>query len=498
MAGGAFGRNLNTIHMLLACMAAKDHPRAVKVILTRAQTFPLLSHRGEVRQRLRLGARADGRLTAIVQEADVAKGTAGAFVEPVGEVGMQLYAHDAHLVQHRVAALDLSQTGWMRAPGVSSAVFAIETSMDDLAAATGLDPLELRRRNHADTNPQTGKPWASKSLLACYAAGAEAIGWVARPPGGTERLDGRLTGYGMATSFDLGRQFPASARVTLNADGTAEVALAATEIGQGLWTALAGIAADALGLPRERLRLVTDTTDLPYAAGSIGSTGTVSNGTAILEAVGRLRGHLAKRAVRDRASPAYRANPAVLHFEDGVFGGEPTALLLARHGPLAATAHTGRTFGQTGPAKASFGAVFAEISLDPLTGALAVERMVGAFACGRILEPAIARSQLLGGMTWGIGQALMEESRVDRRTGRWTNADLAEALIPVNADVRDLRAITIDEDDTAAHPLGAKGLAEIGVVGPAPAIANAIHDATGHRPRALPITLRHRLEALGA
>ncbi|HXV92710.1 MAG TPA: molybdopterin cofactor-binding domain-containing protein, partial [Pseudonocardia sp.] len=284
LAGGAFGRNLNTIHLLLACMAAKVAGRAVKVVLSREQTFSLLPYRSEVRQRLRLGAAEDGRLLTMIQEPDVAKGTAGRYVEPVGETPCQIYAHRSHLLRHRVAALDLNGAGWMRGPGVSSALFALETAMDDLARQVGVDPLELRLRNYAETNPQTGREWTGKSLRRCYEVGAEAIGWAGRPGGGTVRADGRLVGYGMATSFDLGRRFPAGARVELRRDGTAVVSVAAAEIGQGILTALTTIAAETLGLPRDRIVLRTAHTALPYAAGSIGSTGTFSNGTAVYDA----------------------------------------------------------------------------------------------------------------------------------------------------------------------------------------------------------------------
>jgi len=209
--GGAFGRNLNAIPMILACMAARVAGQAVKMVVTREQTFTLLSHRGEVRQRLKVGANTDGRIGPIIQQLDVAQGAGGKFVEPVGEVSMQIYAHDSHLMQRRVARLDASQTGWMRAPGISASSFALESALDELAHALGLDPLEIRRRNHADVNPQSGKPSTSKGLLECYQKRAEMFGWSDSPKGGTLHPDGRVRGFGMATSFDLGRQFPASA-----------------------------------------------------------------------------------------------------------------------------------------------------------------------------------------------------------------------------------------------------------------------------------------------
>ena len=505
LAGGAFGRNLNPLHLLLACMAAKLTGRAVKVVLTREQTYTLLSYRGQVRQRVRLGASGDGRLTGMIVEPDVARGTAGAFVEPVGETPFQVYAHRSHALQHRVAALDLNGTGWMRGPGVSSAMFALETAMDDLARETDLDPLEIRLRNHADVNPQTGKPWSSKSLLACYDAAATAIGWRDRPAGGTVRADGQLLGHGMATSFDLGRQFPASARITLEPDGSATVSVAAAELGQGIFTALTTIAAESLGVPRAAIRLRTAGTAEAYAAGSIGSTGTFSNAAAIHEAAAQLRRRLFAGAARTRTSPLRGSDPRRMTLLDGVVHADsgasvPLATLLPFLSPqaLTATGRAGRTFGRSRYAKASFGAVMVQVAVDPVTLVLSVERMVGVFACGRIVEPVPARSQVVGGMIWGLGQALFEESRVDRRDGRWVNANLAEALVPTQADVRHVEAHFVGEDDTAAHPLGMKGLAEIGVIGPAPAISNAVLDATGIRLRSLPMLVDHRLAAAAA
>lgn len=502
MSGGAFGRNIHPVHLFLACMAAKLTQSAVKLILTREQTYTLLPYRGEVRQRLRLGADKTGTLRAMVQEPDVAVGTAGKYVEPVGEVPFQLYAHDSHYLQHRIARLDLNGVGWMRGPGVSSAVFAVESAMDELAYHQGIDPLELRLRNHADVNPEHGKPWSSKSLRECYTVGAREIGWHQRAAGGTQRADGRIVGYGMATSFDMGRQFPASATVELRKDGNAVVAVAIAELGQGILSALTTISAESLGLRRDQITFKSFGADLPYAAGSIGSTGTFSNGTAIYEAAQIVKRKLISRVVRDKRSAMYGEPAAAVTIRDGQLRSSSgateavsTAMALYPANSIAHHAKTGRTFGRSKHAKASFGAVFVRISVDPITMHLAVEKMVGAFACGRIIEPVIARNQISGGMIWGMGQALFEETRVDPGSGKWVNGNLAEALIATHADIPEIDVIFIDEDDTAAHPLGMKGLAEIGVVGPAPAIANAFFDATGKRLYELPLLIDDRLTA---
>lgn len=501
--GGAFGRNLNTIHMILACMAARLAGQAVKLTLTREQTFTLFSHRGEVAQRLAIGTDAQGTIGPILQEPDVAQGAGGRFVEPVGEVSMQVYAHRSHLLQHRTARLDLSQTGWMRAPGISASIFAMESALDDLAYDLGMDPLDLRMHNHAATNPQSGKPWSSKGLLDCYRLGAEMFGWQDRPKGGTMRPDGRVRGFGLSTAFDLGRQFPASARVGYRFDGSAFAEVTTAEIGQGLQGALTTLSAEALGVARDQITLSTDQSHLAYGAGSIGSTGTFSNAAAIHKAATLLKARLFSLASRDRNSPLHGLPVDCLSLSEGIIAGpgnahEPLAALLSRHPQqsFAQSATTGRTFGAGKQAKASFGAVFTEISVDPLTADLRVERVVGAYACGRVVEPTLARSQIIGGIIWGIGQALMEETRIDPRSGRWTNANLAEALIPTQADVPSVDVAFLPEDDTANHPIGMKGLAEIGVVGPAPAIANALFDATGQRHRSLPLAIEARIQAM--
>lgn len=503
--GGAFGRNLNTIHMLLSCVAAKVAKCAVKLVLTREDTFSLMHYRGEVDQRLRFGASEHGKIATIISEPDVAKGFAGQFIEPVGETILQIYDHDTHLVRHRVAALDMGAPGFTRGPGISSAMFALESAMDELAHQVGQDPLDCRLANYAEINPENGKPWMSKSLRECYQRGADAFGWRERPSGGALRSDGRISGFGMATSFDKGRQFPGGATVELKADGSAVISLAVAEIGQGIWTALRTLAAESLGIDRDLIELRTNKPDIPYAAGSLASTGTFSNASAVHKASSEIKAKLFRRLVKVRQSPFFSVDPSKLGIFDGVVklsGDGPadnrSCTLPDAFGYIGATvmtrkARTGRTFGMSKSAKGSFGAIFTEIALDPLTMAISVERMVGAFACGRIVEPRLAKSQLEGGMIWGIGQALCEETRIDARTGKWVNSNLAEALVPVQADIGALEIIFVEEDNFAEHPIGMKGLAEIAVIGPAPAIANAIFDATGNRIRSLPLSIEHRL-----
>lgn len=496
--GGAFGRNISYQGLLLAPLAAKAVGAPVKFVHTRRDTFSLMSHRSEVRQRLRLGADAEGRLTAVVVEPDIAKGHA-AFVEPVGEMPMQLYAHEAHRLTTRVAALDLPGPGWMRGPGVAYAVFALEQGMDRLAAQLGMDPLDIRCLNHADTHPVSGKPWEAKALREAYEVGANAIGWRSRPAGGTIRTDGRLTGYGMASAIDLGRQFPATAHVTLTQDGRAIVSLAVAEMGQGLLTGLTGLIAEMTGAAPENVDLRRQATTESYAAGSIGSTGTYSNAAAVQDAVNRIAERLAQRAQNDRGTPVHGRNGkgariagTDLVLADGTRA--PLRDLLNRYGDQSASGRAGLTFGASSRAKASFGAVFCEMAVDPVTMDVEVLRLIGAYDCGRVLQPAIVQAQLRGAMIMGLGQALMEETRLDRRSGAWTNADLGEALIPTQADVHHIEALTVS--CAGAGPLDFKGIAETAIVGVAPAIAAAFADATGGLIRSLPMTHAERLRAV--
>jgi xanthine dehydrogenase YagR molybdenum-binding subunit len=502
LAGGAFGRNLTTVHLFLTCMAAKLSGTAVKLPLTTKDTFSLLSYRSETRQRLRLGATKEGRLNALIVEPDIAVGAAGAYVEPVGSWSCHIYAQKSHALQHRIARLDLNGTGWMRAPGGATAMFALESAMDELAHELKLDPLELRLRNHADNDPVSGKPWTSKALRACYAEGAAAIGWQERPKGGTRRPDGRLTGYGMATSYEPCFRFPASVNVTIDRTGKAVVGATIAEMGQGAWTGLHRVATEALGLAPDDISLSTDKTGLAAGAGAIASTGVYSNGQSLIVAAKAVKAELFAFAARDKSNALYGCDPSTLRVADGIVRGEgdraASVAELMRHHPKGFIAHTttsGRDFGRSKKMKATFGAVFAEVSVDPLTGHVRVERLVGAFDCGRILEPTIARSQLLGGLIWGLGHALFEESHLDRRTGRWTNANLAEALIATHADVPTLEIITVKDPNAPDHPLYLKGVSEIAVIGPAPAIANAIFDATGQRLRSLPLKIDARLDS---
>jgi xanthine dehydrogenase YagR molybdenum-binding subunit len=502
LAGGAFGRNLATVHLFLACMAAKVSGRAVKVVLGTADTFSLLSYRGEVRQRLRLGADADGRLKALIVEPDVGVGAAGAYVEPVGSWSCQIYGQASHLLQHRVARLDLNGTGWMRAPGGASAMFALESAMDELAHRLGLDPLDLRLRNYAESDPETGSRGPARGCWTATRRERQPSIGIGGPRVAPSRPDGRLVGYGMATSYESCFRFPATVGITVGRDGRAVVRATVAEMGQGAWdraphpspSVRSGSTPEDVGLQTRHLRPCRP------VAGTIASTGVFRTARASSRQRAAIRADLFRLAASDSMSPLHGASIETMTLADGVIVGrgnavESVAELMARHpsGVIERTATTGRDFGRSKSRKATFGAVFVEVSVDPVTGHLRVERLVGAFDCGQILEPVLARSQLVGGLVWGLGHALFEATHVDRRTGRWTNANLAEALIATQADVPPIEVITVNDARRPGPPLFLKGVSEIGVIGSAPGIANAIFDATGQRLRSLPLRIDARV-----
>ena len=503
LAGGAFGSKNANVHLLLAPMAAKLNGRPVKLVLTRPQTFSLMPFRGEMHQRIRLGADAEGKLQSIIHDAVLAKGTNGQFVAPIGEATRQAYQSPNIRIHVQAAPLDTNAPGWMRGPGAPNGQFALESALDELASKLDIDPLAMRLLNHADVEPGTGHEWSSKSLKDCYHAAAERIGWFERNPQvGSMREGNRLIGYGMATAIYPVLQLPSVTRIILGVDGRATVQSATQEIGQGLITALTQLAAESLGLNLADVQLEWGDTRLPYGGMTVGSMSTLTSGASILEASQNVQKALIKRAVKDKASPLYKQ----LHSEINVINGqligpdnlsESVADVMGRQPgkPIQEEAITGRTMGHSSYGRASFGAEFAKISIDPDTMHIQVERLVGAFAGGRIINPVLVRSQLMGAMVWGLGQALLEETQMDPRTGHWVNNSLGEALIPTNADVVDIEIILLEEDDTRGHPLGVKGLGELGIVGVSAAIGNAIYHATGQRLTSLPMRLDKLLVA---
>ena len=496
MSGGAFGSKNGNVHLLLAPMAAQVAGVPVKLVLTRQQVFTMMPFRGATHQRLRLGADRDGRLQALIQDAIVSQGAAGQYVEPAIEIVPKSYACPNMRASTQAVRLDLNAPGWMRGPGACIGAFSLETAMDALAHEIGIDPLDFRLLNHADVEPDTGHAWSSKSLKECYQAAADRIGWFDRNPAIGSMQEGRhLVGYGMATSIYPVRQMPAAARVCLNADGRAIVQSAMHEIGQGAVTSMTQVAAEALGLSLEHVTFELGDTRLPYGGMTVGSMSTLTNGTPIHDAACTVRKALLKRATRDQGSPLYGCDASDLNVIDGrVIGpegqSETVVDLMARHpdGQIEDEAIS-RTLGTTKLGRQTFGAQFAKVLVDPETMHLQVTRLVGAFAGGRAVNPLLVHSQVMGGMVWGLGQALVEETAPDERKAMWMNRSLGEALVPTNADVDDIEAIVIEEDDTRGHPLGIKGMGEIGVIGTPAAIGNAIFHATGMRLTELPFRI---------
>jgi xanthine dehydrogenase YagR molybdenum-binding subunit len=500
--GGGFGsKAILNGPQLLAILAARMLKQPVKLVLTRAQMYGPVGHRGETRQTLRLGTDARGRLTAIHHRAVCATSSFDEFLEPAANASLPLYQSQAIRVEHSGVRLDTGTPGPMRAPGEASGSAALEAAIDEAAEACGMDPLEFRLVNYAEREPATGKPYSSKALRECYDEGAKRFGWSGRPlePRRMRDESGFLVGWGMGTAVFPCPHFPAAARATLRADGTALVEIAGADMGQGAWTALAQIAAEALSLHIDQVELRSGASHLPDGGVAGGSGHTASAGMALRNAGDHALAQLADLALVHPASPLFGAgNVGVavregrLHRRDDESQSESFVDILRR---ASRAEVTGEAKAARHPSVAesralySHGAVFAEVKLDPDLGQIRVGRLVGAFAAGRIINPHLARSQYLGGMIWGLSFALMEEAITDRRTGRIMNADLADYHIPVNADAPSVEAILIHEDDPHINALGVKGVGEIGITGTVGAIANAVWHATGVRVRRFPIRI---------
>jgi xanthine dehydrogenase YagR molybdenum-binding subunit len=473
--GGAFGsKGTPRPHLVLAVMAARETGRPVKLAVPRPQMAAVVGHRPPIEQRLRIGAGHDGRITAIEHTVLTCTSTLKEFVEQAATPTRAMYAAPNSRTTHRVVRLDVPTPSWMRAPGECPGMFALESAMDELAAACRLDPIELRVRNEPTTEPDTGRPFTSRHLVECLREGARRFGWAERDPRPGLRRRGRyLLGSGVAASGYPGYIQPCRAEATaLPPDGTAphggyRVRVNATDLGTGARTVLTQVAAHALRVPVDRVRVEIGRSDLPAAPVAGGSTGTASWGWAVDKACCDLR-----RRLDGRTGPL----PA-----DG----------------LTAAADTEEDVAATGAhARRAFGAQFAEVEVDVDTGETRVRRLLGVFAAGRILNARTARSQLIGGMTMGLSMALLEGSTMDPAFGDHTERDLALYHVATCADVRDIEAHWIEEDDPRVNPLGVKGIGEIGIVGTAAAVANAVHHATGVRVRDLPVRPGTLLQAM--
>jgi xanthine dehydrogenase YagR molybdenum-binding subunit len=460
--GGGFGSKLFAHpHMILTVMAAQVTRRPVKLALTRQQMFAVAGYRTPTIQRMRLGADRTGRLTTIAHDVVEQTATIYEFAEQTAIASRIMYAAPNRRTTHRLAQLDMPVPTFMRAPGECPGMFAIESAIDELAVASGLDPIELRIRNEPAVDPETGRPFSSRGLVACLREGAQRFGWAQRDPTPGTRREGRwLVGTGVAASTYPNYQFPATALAQVDHAGNYQVRIDATDIGTGAWTVLTQIAADVLEVAPERVHLEIGDSSLPKAGLAGGSAGTVSWGWAIFNAASDLRARLHEEYSGSVPADGLEAS--------GAFDTNPEAQQFSMH---------------------AFGAQFAEVRVNVDTGEVRVPRLLGVFAAGRIINPKTARSQLLGAMTMGLSMALHEASVLDPRFGDYVNHDFAGYHIATNADVGTIDVTWIDEEDLHVNPLGVKGIGEIGIVGTAAAIANAVYHATGIRIRDLPITL---------
>jgi xanthine dehydrogenase YagR molybdenum-binding subunit len=469
--GGGFGsKGTPRPQIVLAAMLARVLGRPVKIAVTRQQMFVFTGYRTPTIQRVRLGAGRDGRLLAIAHDAVEQSSTLREYAEQTATPSRVMYAAPHRRTSHRLARLDVPTPSWLRAPGECPGMYALESAMDELAVACGLDPIELRIRNEPEVDPERGLPFSSRNLVACLREGAERFGWGERDPRPATRRDGHwLIGSGVAASTYPAFQSPARAAAHARSDGSFRVEIAATDIGTGARTALTQIAADALDAPVERVTVAIGDSALPRGPVAGGSAGTSSWGTAVV---------LACRALREELERHGGDVPG-----EGLTGTADSKAFLEGREKLS---------------RHAFGAQFAEVRVDAGTGEVRVARLLGVFAAGRIVNPLTARSQLIGGMTMGLSMALQEESVMDAEFGDYLNHDFAQYHVAACADVRGIEAHWIDERDDALNPMGTKGIGEIGIVGTAAAIANAVFHATGVRVRDLPIHPERLLPSLAA
>ncbi len=493
--GGGFGCKGNTWPpATIAALAARHVGRPVKLVVTRPQMFTSNGYRPKTIQKIRLGAGRDGRLLSIRHDgfSQMSDPMLGEFSEPVGVVTQMAYSCRNVAVTHRVVPVNQGLPTYMRAPGESSGMFALESAMDEMAHALRMDPLAFRLANYAERDEQKDKPFASKGLRECYSRAADRFGWRQRNPTPGSMRDGRiLVGWGMATSTYPTNRRPCHARIVVRSDGTVLVQSGVQDLGTGTYTIMAQCAADRLGVDIARVSAQLGDSRFPQGPVSGGSATAASVLPAIEAAADALLARLAALAALD---PHFaQVPPADIRLDgfDLTAPGRrvPVLQVMARAG-----LHTVDAEGSSAPGDAykahschSFGAQFAEIRIDPDFGTIRVSRIVSCFEVGRLLNARTGRSQLLGGIVFGIGMALQEETLVDRATGRIVNSNIADYHVPVNADVPDIEVMTVDAPDLATGALGAKGAGELPMVGVAPAIANAVFHATGRRVRKLPI-----------
>jgi xanthine dehydrogenase YagR molybdenum-binding subunit len=496
--GGGFGAGLRPQYqVVLAVLGALALQRSVRLVLTRQQMYGL-GYRPATIERVALGARSDGTLDAITHEAIAVTSRFEEFYRNDTAWAALLYKSDTARFVHKLVSLDVPTSSDMRAPGAATGVYALESAMDELAVTLNLDPVELRLRCYSDRDQNENLPYSSKELRECYAKGAETFGWGRRDPKPRSMRDGNeLVGWGMASGVWEALQVPAAARIALTANGYAEVSCAASDIGTGTYTILAQMAADRLGLPIENVSVKLGDSSLSQAPVEGGSWLAASATHAVAATADDIRTELLTLANRLKESPFARAKPEDVELAGGQIVSKKDksravsiAEVMRQGGLDRLVKEKLNTFEERhSHAHNTHSAVFAEVKVDEQIGVIRVTRVVSAVAAGRILNTKTAASQIMGSVVGGIGMALHEETAYDHRFGRIMNANVAEYHMPVNADIHDIKVIFVDERDDTINPLGIKGVGEIGIVGVAAAIANAVYHATGKRVRDLPITL---------
>jgi xanthine dehydrogenase YagR molybdenum-binding subunit len=498
--GGGFGcKGSSWSHVALCAMVSKQTGRPVRLALTRPQMFGPVGARPRTEQHFTLAARHDGTLTAMRHDSFSNTSMFEDWTETCCMVTRMLYAVPNQVTTHRLVQLNLGTPTFMRAPGETTGSFALESAMDELAAALKMDPLALRLKNYAEADPQENKPWSSKSLRQCYQIGAEKFGWSRRTPAPRSmRAGNTLIGMGMATATYPANRSAASAVARILPDGTAMVASGTQDLGTGTYTVMTQVAADALGFAPEKIHFALGDSTLPPAPGSGGSQSAASVAPAVHDASLQVRNQLIALALADSASPLHGMNADEVSVDNGWVVSrsnpslrDPAGAILARAGghPIEAVVSVKPGGERSTYSLHSFGAVFVEVHVDADLGTIRVPRMVGVYDAGRILNQKTAHSQMLGGMVWGVGAAFEEDTLLDPRYGRFVNANLAEYHVPVNADIGTLDISFLDEPDPHINSLGVRGIGEIGLTGVVAALANAVYHATGVRVRDLPITL---------
>ncbi|MEE3501800.1 xanthine dehydrogenase family protein molybdopterin-binding subunit [Acidiphilium acidophilum] len=509
--GGAFGGKASILpHVVLVAMAARRLGRPVKLVVSREAMFTVGSFRPAAESRVRLAATKDGKLTAVMHD-EIGQSAAIDHVSFMGmEATSKMYASPNILMHGATVATDVNTPGFMRAPAEAPSFFGFESAMDELAEQLGIDPIELRIMNEPERDPVSGLPWSSRSLVPCFRRGAEIFGWNRRSPepGSMIASDGALVGYGCATATYPSAMAPSSARVRIAADGSCHVFCAAHDVGTGAYTVLGQVAADVLGIEDSEIRVEMGHSRHPSGPVSGGSITTGSAGSAVHKAALAVRERLFATVAGDHDRTGMTIADRHVVLPDGsrrairdILAGLPGGVIeehadwkpddmdekTMRHGLSGGMAFAGPV--GSSHVSFSFGAQFAEVRIDPLLRTIKVARMVGVFACGRIINPRTARSNLSGGMIWGASSALLEETQVDRPRARFANTDLASYHIAANADIGEVVCEMLDEDDPVVNAIGAKAVGEVGIVGMPAAIANAIYHATGKRIRRTPIRI---------